>query len=212
LVFFTHQSRQCFARVVGVTGAIILSAGVIFPQSASVMDDQEAARILNVSPWVRIVSPTRSSDPFQFHETTVLWESSVVVRQALIKAYGPGSVQQYGEAYYVISVSFFPVASGAPPNSHANSAEELAEELLELCRASAHLTSGKVKRPALKVAPYLRGDQRILFFLFPRDPRIDPGEKEVTFEIHLPTLGGGVLDLKARFKPREMVYLGQPDL
>ena len=93
------------------------------------------ARILNVSPWVRIVSPTRSSDPFQFHETTVLWESSVVVRQALIKAYGPGSVQQYGEAYYVISVSFFPVASGAPPYSHANSAEELAEELLELCRA-----------------------------------------------------------------------------
>ena len=172
------------------------------------MTDQEATRILNDSPWVRTAEAGRNSGPFH---ATVLWESSAAVRQAVAKVFGPFAVPKNGEAYYVISVRGFPIVGCIPRNVHADSPEELAEVMLEACRASTTLNSGKVKRSAIKVLPYIRGNQRMFFFLFSRDSKIAPDEKEVVFETHTAVPGGRALDLKAKFKPQELVYLGTPD-
>jgi len=122
---------------------------------------------------------------------TVRWESALPVRQAEIKL--TQDPQPAGEPVYVIAVL------GLPREIGMYSPEDF--------RSRAFLRiKGKKKIPADGVKIVMPDDKPVVLLFFPKTTEITTDTKEV--EITL----SGVLDLRQKFAPKEMVYLGDLEL
>ena len=135
------------------------------------------------------------------------------MRQALLKAYGAEGVPPAHEDYYVISATGLPMGMGGlrrdrSDSGDAQAMQQQAARMLEMVRQSTTLNiKGKQKLQAAKVEAGQRGGVRVLYFLFPRDPKIGPEDKELDFESKM-----GPIEVKGKFKPKDMLYAGKLEL
>ena len=131
----------------------------------------------------------------------VRWETAAPVREAARSAELPyaGKIPEWEQQFYVITTS------GLPFGGRRQMEPDRVRQMQERLRASASLEAKG--RPAVSaervfIANTARGATMI--FLFPRSVGISVEDKEVVFQA-----GGGPMQIKAKFKPREMEYQGK---
>lgn len=150
------------------------------------------------------------------------WETSAAVEQA-VKASREEPVED-ADGYYVISAT----PAHIPPRAAGHSifaAPAIADQMWLDPASSTTLTiKGKKTIPSARTEQGERGGNPCLFFFFPRDQKIEPGD-EVAFEadwrVRVTAPRGGVEDVKvyiiaetlrASFHPKDMAFRGQLEL
>lgn len=127
----------------------------------------------------------------------VRWESAKPVLVALKK-----DLPKELEDHYVVGVSGFPLSLHEPQTEGGESASARLDDLKQVTTLRA-----KRKDPA-QAGIVMRGsdtDGPIILFAFSRDViAIEPTDKNVEFQTQF-----GVLDISARFDPKQMAYRGE---
>ena len=126
----------------------------------------------------------------------VRWDSALPVRQAFDRIHTPSVSPEQFETDYVITVlGLVPASPGSNP----------AQMLAEVRRYSRIWP--KDKPPIGPVDAKLDETTGALHLFFPRTPKIELSDREVTFQTRF-----GSLSIVKRFRLREMLYNGQLEL
>jgi hypothetical protein len=140
----------------------------------------------------------KESRGFNDGDVIVRWSSALPIRQALELAGAADSAPrpELVQDYYIISLSRVPPGMA-----------QLADEPEKL-RAAAHLTpkdraSIGAERIEIRPQPGTPG----VDFYFPRKTELSAGDRQIVFELTVEDY-----ELKAKFKPREMIYRGNLEL
>jgi hypothetical protein len=131
----------------------------------------------------------------------VRWETAAPVREASRAAEAPyaSKIAEWEPQYYVITTS------GMPFGGRQQADPERMKQMQERIRSSASLTA-KGKPPITPQQVFIANGPSgaTMIFLFPRSAAITAEDKDVTFQA-----GGGPMQIKAKFNPREMEYQGK---
>lgn len=121
--------------------------------------------------------------------------------------------------YYVISGSGFQMMGGGgrregAPSTDVNEAQQMQQQrqqriqqMIEALKAGTKLKLKKQTLNAAKVGMIQRDGKPVVFFMFPRDPKITAEDKDAEFECKL-----GPMEVKVKFHPKEMGYGGKLEL
>jgi len=197
----------------------VLFASLSVAQRAGEITIDEAELIIFKSAWTQKVHsqvmqnrPGQSPDWMPGPDIMLRWESSPVVRKALVKVYGPDAVSSEHDRYYVVSTAGFVPTGGMRRGWRVErDVEAIGATILEATRTSTTLTvKGQKKLQPVKVEPAMRSGERELLFYFPKDIEI-AANKDLQFQTFT-AIWGGVIEVKGTFKPREMTFRGKLDI
>jgi hypothetical protein len=142
-----------------------------------------------------------SASPSSAPTVIVRWETAAPVREAARTAELPYAARmlEWEKQFYVITTSGLPFGGRQQPDP------DRVRQMQERLRGSATLRA-KGKPPVGPERVFLANAARgsTMIFLFPRSAAFTVEDKDVTFET-----AAGPMQIKAKFKPREMEYQGK---